>query len=678
MKFLGTHGFRGFALVAAVAIMVACGGGGDGGGGTGPAPVTSASISLFAGSLQRAGSNDGPAAAAQFNLPAGVAQDASGTIYVADSGNHTIRKITADGTVSTLAGAAGQPGSADGTGGAARFSSPRAVVVDGQGNLYVADTGNAVVRKIAAGGVVTTLAGAAGQTGGADGSGANARFVSPVALALDPAGNLFVADEEGAVRKIAPGGIVSTFAGATGQHGFLVGNGTAARFMAVSGVAVDAGGHVAVSEYSKDPGGGLGVFDGRVRRFDSQAQALPWGSAVDGLVKVTPPSSIAADAAGNILVASKGFFALGPGMTFLYDSVKRITAQGEVVLIAGQDDTIGALLDGPGATARFYWPEGIAVGTAGRLVVADTQNHAIRQIDSQGTVSTVAGGAGGGLVDGPRETARFNDPRGIAVHPDGTLDIGDARNGVVRRISPAGTVSTLSFTRNGTVINRFAFPEYIALDESGVLYIREESSWNVWPLYAAQPSGQLRLLDTQTYSGLSAGLGRLYMAAGSLVSFIDTGGAGDALSTPHHPVSGFSDVNAALVAATLIAPNGVLYVAAFDNTVSAVDAEGHVTRLAGQPGVAGHADGDSSRATLERPAALALDTAGNLYVADISTIRKITPDGEVRTVAGTPGQDLATPGPLPGSIGHVKGLVWYGGMLYATVQNAVLRIGPLD
>ncbi|HWP11362.1 MAG TPA: hypothetical protein VNN06_06050, partial [Ramlibacter sp.] len=293
-----------------------------------------------------------------------------------------------------------------------------------------------------------------------------------------------------------------------------------------------------------------------------------------------------------------------------------------------------------------------------------------------GVVSTLAGGAGGGLVDGPRETARFYEPRGVAMHPDGTLDVADARNGLVRRISPAGNVSTLSFTRNGTAVTRFPFPEYIALDESGVLYFRAEDSSLYWPLYAAQPSGQLRLLDTIPSFGLSAGpMGRLYMSDGRNVSYINTAGEGDALSSMRHAVaSGFGTV-----LAVLAAPNGVVYVSdAADHTVRMVDSEGHVTLVAGQPGVAGQADGDSSQATLDRPAALAIDTAGNLYVADISTIRKITPDGHVRTVAGTPGQTLATPGPLPGSIGTVKGLAWHAGMLYATVQNAVLQIGPLD
>ncbi len=674
MKRLGNEWWLGPVLAAAV--VIACGGGG-GGANTGVDGAPSPAVLLYAGSLERAGSNDGVGIAAQFNLPAGVAQDASGTIYVADTGNHTIRKIAGDGTVSTMAGAAGQPGSTDGTGGAARFSSPRAVAVDSQGNLYVADTGNAVVRKISAGGVVTTLAGAAGQTGGADGSGANAQFVSPVALALDATGNLFVADAAGAVRKIAPGGIVSTFVGATGQHGFVVGNGTAARFMVVSGVAVDAAGNVAVSEYTASSSG---VDTGKVRRFDNQTQPLPWGNTVDGVVQVAPPSSIAADSAGNIYVTSKGYLLLAIAHPIVYDSVKMITPQGAVVPIAGQDTkeiiTGLGLLDGPGAMARFYYPGGIAVGTAGRLVVADTQNHAIRLIDSQGVVSTLAGGAGGGLVDGPRETARFYDPSGLVVHPDGTLDIQDTFNGLVRRISPAGTVSTLSFTRNGTLVTRFNFPERhidIALDESDVLYIAEQSSVSRL-LYAAQPSGQMRLLDTQSGSALSAGpMDRLYMASLSNVSYINTGGEGDSISTMHHTVaSGFDSVSA-----TLIAPNGVLYVADFNHTVSAVDAEGHVTLLAGQPGVAGHADGNSSQARLNRPVALALDPAGNLYVADIDTIRQITPDGQVRTVAGTPGQIWATPGPLPGSIGTVKGLAWYGGMLYATVQNAVLQIGPI-
>jgi sugar lactone lactonase YvrE len=651
----------GWAVFALVSLLAACGGDGGNGGGT-----TAGFIALYAGSLQRAGSSDGVGTAAQFNLPAGVAQDAAGTIYVADTANHTVRRIGSDATVTTLAGAAGQSGSADGSGNAARFSSPRAVAVDSQGNVLVADTGNATVRKISPGGVVTTLAGAAGQTGGSDGSGATARFQSPVALALDSAGNLFVADSAGALRKIAPGGLVSTFAGATGQQGFVVADGVAARFTAISGVAVDAAGNVSVAERT-------GGVSGRVRRFDSQARALPWGNAVDGVVDVPGPASIVADGAGTVYVASNGAFAATPSISFVVDSIKMITLQGAVLTIAGQDDTAGlGLVDGPGPVARFQRPEGIAIGNAGRLVVADTQNDAIRLIDAQSVASTLAGGAGVGLVDGPREGARFFDPRGIAAHPDGTLDIADGSNRLIRRISPAGTVSTLSFTNDGTTPATFGRSvANVALSDEGVLYIAEDSSANIRALYAAQPPGRIRIIDTlpSSSSGIAAGPGgTLYIAGFNSVDVLDAAGNRQSLA------GGF-----VYAAALLAGPGGVLYVAdAGDHTVRAVDAQGHVALVAGQPGVAGQSDGDAAQATLERPAALALDSAGSLYVADSSTIRRITPQGQVRTVAGTPGQSLAAPGPLPGSIGAVKGLAWHAGVLYATVQNAVLTIGPIN
>src|SRR5262249_4021599 len=140
-----------------------------------------------------ADSLDGTGAAARFNSPTGVAVDAAGTLYVADQNNHTIRKVTPAGVVTTLAGTAGLPGSADGTGGAARFNFPAAVAVDGSGNVYVADGNNDTIRQITASGIVTTLAGSAGAPGSADGMGAAARFGTPTGVAVDTAGNVYVA-----------------------------------------------------------------------------------------------------------------------------------------------------------------------------------------------------------------------------------------------------------------------------------------------------------------------------------------------------------------------------------------------------------------------------------------------------------------------------------------------------
>ena len=195
---------------------------------------------------------DGTGARA-FNGPLGIAVDSTGIVYVADTNNHTIRKITAGGVVTTLAGQAGSIGSADGTGNAARFNSPRGVSVDGAGTLYVADTNNSAIRKVTAAGVVTTLAGAAGNVGGADGTGNNARFTNPEGVAADGGGTVFVADTvNDTIRKITTGGVVTTLAGFVGSFGSTDRTGSAARFGLPFGVAIDTSRNVYVADRSNN------------------------------------------------------------------------------------------------------------------------------------------------------------------------------------------------------------------------------------------------------------------------------------------------------------------------------------------------------------------------------------------------------------------------------------------
>jgi len=219
---------------------------------TGQERIVVGNISDFAGT-GAAGSQDGPGASATFNTPLGLAVDSAGNVYVAEgsptggAANHTIRKITPAADVSTFAGTAGQSGSDDGTGAAARFNAPEGVAVDASGNVYVADSGNSTIRKITPAGEVTTLAGVAGQTGSADGTGAAARFNGPKGLAVGPSGNVFVADTANhAIRVVTPAGVVTTLAG--GQSGCSDGVGAAAKFNAPNGIAVDADGNVYVTD----------------------------------------------------------------------------------------------------------------------------------------------------------------------------------------------------------------------------------------------------------------------------------------------------------------------------------------------------------------------------------------------------------------------------------------------
>ncbi|MCX6923551.1 MAG: immunoglobulin domain-containing protein, partial [Verrucomicrobia bacterium] len=267
-------------------------------------------VTTLAGSAGLSGSADGTGNTARFSQPTGVAVDSAGNVYVADTDNHTIRKVTPAGVVTTLAGLAGTSGSADGTGSAARFYYPSGVAVDTACNVYVADTLNSTIRKVTPGGVVTTLAGLAGTSGSADGTGSAARFYYPSGVAVDTAGNVYVTDRNNyTVRMVTPVGQVVTLAGLAGANGSADGTGSAARFYYPSGVTVDTAGNVYVADY------------------------------------------------GNY-------------------TIRRITTARLVTTIGGIAG-VGTSQDGGGTAALFYYPYGIAVDSAGNLFVADSGNNRI-------------------------------------------------------------------------------------------------------------------------------------------------------------------------------------------------------------------------------------------------------------------------------------------------------------
>lgn len=207
------------------------------------APARVYLVQHVAGAAGGGGATDGLRATARFAAPTGVATDGKGTIWVADAGNCTIRRISADGQVRVVAGTPGGCGSADGAPGLARFAAPRGVVADGSGTLYVADTANHAIRKITPTGLTSTFAGKVGERGTADGTGAAARFDAPAGITRDASGNLYVADRDNhAIRKVTPAGAVTTLAGAAGERGSSDGSGGAARFAAPEAIALDAGG----------------------------------------------------------------------------------------------------------------------------------------------------------------------------------------------------------------------------------------------------------------------------------------------------------------------------------------------------------------------------------------------------------------------------------------------------
>lgn len=480
-------------------------------------------VSTLAGTAGVSGSVDGTGASARFYAPMGVAVDAAGNVLVADTYNSTIRKITSGGVVSTLAGTAGAAGSADGVGAAARFTAPFGVAVDAVGNVYVTDTRNHTIRKITSGGVVSTLAGWPGVSGSTDGTGSAARFSTPTGVAADVAGNLFVADALNyTIRKITPGGAVSTLAGTAGVSGSADGVGASAKFGEPDGVAVDAAGNVFVGDYDScmirkiTPGGAVSTVAGNGG----------WGSS-DGTgpaAMFMHPRGVALDAAGNVVVADSGnhtirrittggvvstlagkagiwgrddglgaaalFF--GPfgvtvdaaGNTFVADfannTIRRISSAGEVSTFAGAAGLSGSA-DGTGATARFNTPSGVAVDVTGNVFVADYRNHTIRKITPSGLVSTMAGTVGvSGSADGVGVAAQFFNPISVSVDVAGNVFVVDSNNNTIRKITSGGVVSTLAGTAglsgsaDGTgTAARFKFPNSLAADGAGNVFVAD-------------------------------------------------------------------------------------------------------------------------------------------------------------------------------------------------------------
>jgi sugar lactone lactonase YvrE len=334
-------------------------------------------------------------AEARFRAPQGVAVSADGDLYIADTQNYTIRRITPQGRVITIAGMPGVSGSQDGTGSGARFTEPRDLAIDQAGNVYVTD--GTVIRKISPAQVVTTMAGVQGQFGYIDGVGATARFRMPKGIAVSASGDVYVADSyfDGpyVVRRISPAGVVTTFAGgnATGSMQIPYDDvGNRARFAGPTGLAVVPGGDLFVTDIVFGSFTGSKLHDGSayVRRISPDAAvttvagnhgytSLPAGGP---LAQFTRPTGIAVDRAGNIFVTDR----FNDG-----NRIQKLAPDGSISVLPVDAGNFGAV-------------HGLAADTDGNIYVTDTARHTIGRITPDGRYTVYAGKPGeAGTADTP-------------------------------------------------------------------------------------------------------------------------------------------------------------------------------------------------------------------------------------------------------------------------------------
>ena len=461
----------------------------------------SGEVTTFAGSAGVSGSTDAAGSNARFSFPNGLAVNASGTIYLVEWGNHTVRKITSAGEVTTIAGLAGAVGSADGNGSEARFRNPRGIALDSLGNLYVADTANHTIRKVSPAGEVITLAGMAGVPGMSDGQGSAARFNSPTGLEVAPSGDLFVADRFGhTIRKIAPDGTVTTFAGTPGTMGAVDGEAGPPRplFNRPWDVAQDVSGNIYVTDHENHTVRKISPA-GIVSTLAGLAGNLGVSDGTGSSARFEGPGGIDVDAVGNIFVENTQ-----------NHTIRKITAAGEVMTFAGMAKIAGSA-DGSGADARFRNPVWLVVDPAGGLFVSDTDNHTIRRITTAGMVTTLAGMPGQpGTADGTGSSARFYYPSGLALDAFRNLYVVDWWTHAIRKVRPDGIVTTVAGSKvheltgsaDGTgTAARFRSPNSVALDALGNLWVTDTENHTIRkialsPVIEEAPESKVAIVGT--------------------------------------------------------------------------------------------------------------------------------------------------------------------------------------
>jgi uncharacterized protein (TIGR03437 family) len=642
----------------------------------------SGSLTRIAGTGRAGYSGDGgPATAAQFQYPNGIAVDAQGNLYVSDRSVHVIRRISAGGIVSTIAGTgtAGFLGDG-GPAAAAQLNLPAGLALDSSGNLYVADSGNNCVRRIS-GGMMTTFAGnhAFGPAFGGDGGQATSAYLSgPSGVAVDSAGNVYIADTfNDRVRMVASDGIIHTFAG-TGLPGTAADNVPAisSPLFLPADVAVGPSGAVYIADFGNS----------LVRMVANGALTTAAGSSsgapiADGLTAVSVslhgPTGLAADSAGNLYFA-EGSIGSGSGLAGGDFRIWKVTADGLFFTFAGNGWNSFSGDGGPASLAQLNVPAGLARDSQGNIYIADSANHRVRRIAPDGAISTIAGtGIAGFSGDGsPAIGARLNTPLAVAVNSFGEIFIADSANSRIRKIYSNGFIGTYAGTGNAgffgdggnASLAALHFPCALAVDQFDSLYVADALDYRVRKIDIGQNIGTFAGAGTQGSSGdgapaIAAQLtspvgvaadssGNIYIADGGSNTVRMVSPAGIISTVPAGPLSGLKGI------AVDGAGNLVLADAAA-NQIRQVSPAGAVTTIAGSGTCCYSGDGGPAPlAQLNQPWGLLPDGAGGLYVADSANnaIRLLRPG------SGAPAIDAVVNGAsnLAGPIAPGEVVVVYG------------------
>ena len=582
--------------------------------------------------------DNGPATAAELNDPLGVAVDSAGDLFIADDGNNVVREVVkATGDITTVAGngTAGYSGDG-GPATAAELNGPRGLAFDSAGDLFIADQNNNMVREVvkATGDIITVAGNGTAGYSGDNGPATAAELDEPLRVAVDSAGDLFIADSgNNVVREVTPA--VTVTIGPSSALPTLTA-------LTASTASAALGQSVTFTATVSDLSAGGATPNGGTVTFSDQNGAIGSETLVDGVATFTT-SSLAAGT--NTVTASYGGTAdFAPSTT------------GTIVTAAGNGTAGYAGNNGPATAAELNAPAGVAVDSAGDLFIADHGNNVVREVvKATGDIITVAGNGTAGYSgdSGPATAAELNDPRGVAVDSAGDLFIADTINNVIREVVKA-TGDIITVAGNGTAgysgddgpatAAELNDPRGVAVDSAGDLFIADNGNNVVREVVKA--TGDIITVagnGTAGYSGdggpataaeLNAPNGVAVDSAGDL--FIADGGnnvirevvkaTGDIITVAGNGTAGYSGDGGPATAAELDDPYGVavdsagdLFIADDGNNVvrEVVKATGDIITVAGN-GTAGYSgdDGPATAAELDDPVRVAVDSAGDLFIAD--------------------------------------------------------------